>query len=89
MANTIQAVVQVTKKPVRVSSNALSMAVVSSNPVTLKSMPLLVSHEGGAVELDQLSDVDISQEQDGSVLQYNASANNYQVKPLIIDGGVF
>lgn len=92
MTNSINVVVA-QKRPIQVSTNATATAIVTNNPITLKPDTnfTVISGGGGSGvnELDQLIDVDISQEQDGSVLQYNATANNYQVKPLNIDGGVF
>jgi hypothetical protein len=84
-------VVVAKKKPVHISTGATATSIVSSNPVTLKPDNIqLVSSGGGAVELTQLTDVDITQELDGSILQYNATTQNYQVKPLVtIDGGEF
>jgi len=89
MVNSINVVVA-QKRPIQISTNATSTAIVSNNPVNLKpDANFTVISGGGVNELDQLLDVDISLEQDGSVLQYNATANNYQVKPLVVDGGIF
>lgn len=82
-------VVVAKKLPIRVSTNATSTAVVSSNPVTVKPDTNFTVLSGGAAELDQLTDVDASLEEDGSVLQYNADTKTYQIKPLIMDGGEF
>lgn len=82
-------VVVAKKIPIRVSTNAISTAVVSSNPVTVKPDTNFTVLSGGVVELDQLTDVDATLEEDGSVLQYNADTGIYQVKPLIIDAGEF
>jgi len=86
--NTINVVVA-QKKPIQVSTNATASAIVTNNPVTLKPDTNFTVENVGVQELDQLIDVDITLEQDGSVLQYNAANNNYQVKPLVVDGGVF
>lgn len=44
--------------------------------------------------IDRLTDVELSQREDGSTLVYNASTDKYEVKPLTaaitdIDGGTF
>jgi hypothetical protein len=85
--NTINVVVA-RKTNIKVSTNATSTAIVSNNPVTIKPTANFEA-VSGAEELSQLSDVDVSQEQDGSVLQYNATIDMYQSKTLIIDGGEF
>jgi hypothetical protein len=85
--NTINVVVA-KKNTIKVSTNATSTAVVTSNPVTIKPTANFQS-VSGAEELSQLKDVDVSQEQDGSVLQFNAATDMYQSKTLVIDGGEF
>jgi hypothetical protein len=65
----------------------------SDAPVTIKNIPTISSN---ITKLQQLSDVDITQETDGSALVYDATSNNYVVKLLdlshvsgILDGGNF
>lgn len=89
--NTINVVVA-QKRPIQVSTNATATSIVTNNPITLKPDTNFSTIGASGADIDKLStllDVDISSEQDGSVLQYNVTANNYQVKPLNIDGGVF
>jgi len=61
----------------------------TNTPVTLKNTTLIT-------RLDQCTDVDATNEQDGDVLVYNAALDKYIVKPLDLttmsiqlDGGSF
>lgn len=83
-------VVVAQKKQIHISTNAMSTAIVTNNPVTLKGNPTLTSIGGGASSLTQLTDVNISGEQDGEPLVYDEGTGKYVIKPLpLIDGGFF
>jgi len=80
-------VVVAQKKQIHISTNATSTAIVTNNPVTLKDNPTLTSIGGGASSLSELTDVDITGEQDGDLLVYDEAHGKYVVRSL--DAGTF
>jgi len=80
-------VVVAQKKQIHISTNATSTAIVTNNPVTLKDNPTLTSIGGGASSLSELTDVDITGEQDGDILVYDEVHGKYVVRSL--DAGTF
>lgn len=85
LPNTI-VVKQLTGQKVKV--NTQNQVLTSQAPVTLRN----TAADYNAI--DRLTDVELSQRENGSTLVYNASTDKYEVKPIAaaitdIDGGTF
>lgn len=82
------------KRNVQVSANGTAGVLDTKSSVTLKNTPTLST--SGNVAIDQLTDVNLSQRDDGSTLVYDLITDTYMVKPLDmtdvvgdLDGGTF
>jgi len=82
------------KRNVQVSANGTAGVLDTTSSVTLKNTPTLST--SGNVAIDQLTDVNLSQRDDGSTLVYDLITDTYMVKPLDmtdvvgdLDGGTF
>lgn len=90
----MSAVIKVkTQNVARVSINATSGSMTSTNPITIKNLPTTSS---GVTRLDQLFDVVATNETDKATLVYDAVTDKYVVQPLEfgditgdLDGGTF
>ena len=60
--------------------------VTSQLPVTIKNLPTLVS---GTLKLEGLTNIDSTQEENGSTLIYNSVTGKWVAVPLNVDGGNF
>jgi hypothetical protein len=58
----------------------------SQLPVTIKNTPTLVS---GTLKLEGLTNIDTTQEENGSTLLYDSITGNWVASPLNVDGGNF
>ncbi|CAB4162806.1 hypothetical protein UFOVP787_124 [uncultured Caudovirales phage] len=88
-------VVVAKKRTIRVSSNGTAGVINTTAPVTIKPTPTL-SSLGASTRLDQLTDVDASNEVDGATLVYDDQNDKYVVQYLdladttgTLDGGSF
>lgn len=77
------------QRNIQISTNATAGIIQTSVPVTLQNVPTLIS---GQMSVENLTNVDSTNEQDGSTLVYHANTKTYVVEPLLIsavDGGTF
>jgi len=83
-------VVVAKKRTVQVSTNATAGVLNTVTPVTLKNTPTTT-----ATKLENLQDIDFSNEIDGAVLVYQANTNSYVFQTVAginsnnLDGGTF
>ena len=82
-----------TQNIARVSVNATSGSMTSTNPITIKNIS---ASSSGVTRLDQLFDVVATNETDKATLVYDAVTDKYVVQPLEfgditgdLDGGTF
>lgn len=82
-----------TQNIARVSVNATSGSMTSTNPITIKNIS---ASSSGVTRLDQLFDVVATNETDKATLVYDAITDKYVVQPLEfgditgdLDGGTF
>lgn len=82
-----------TQNIARVSVNATSGTMTSTNPITIKNIS---ASSSGVTRLDQLFDVVATNETDKATLVYDAITDKYVVQPLEfgditgdLDGGTF
>lgn len=82
-----------TQNIARVSVNASSGSMTSTNPITIKNIS---ASSSGVTRLDQLFDVVATNETDKATLVYDAVTDKYVVQPLEfsditgdLDGGTF
>jgi hypothetical protein len=72
------------------SSLSVNTAALTANtPANLVNITVISGGMGGATKLSQLTDVVTAGEEDGDVLIYNQSANNYVIEPFNLDSGEF
>ena len=88
--------VNLNKNVVKVAVNAVSGSIVGTDTVTLRNTPTLLGQSQQAPTLEELSDVDTTNEADGYTLVYDASTDQWVARELtisdvsgIIDGGTF
>lgn len=81
------------RKNVRVTANTTGGVIETSPPVTLKNLATL---NNGVNTIDELTDVNLTQRNDGSTLIYDQTTDKYVVKHMEfvditgdLDGGVF
>lgn len=71
------------KKVINISVNATAGIINTTNPVTLKNTPSLLSEP--ATRLDKLLDVYANNEIDGATLVYDSGSDKYKVEKLSLD----
>ena len=81
-------VVVAKKRNIQITSNTTAGVINSVTPVTLKNTPTVT-----ATRLENLQDIDFTNEVDGAVLIYDANTNTYMFKTVAgltgLDGGIF
>ena len=91
---TVTNVIVSRKRTVKLSTNATAGIIDTTTPVTLKTIPTIVS--GGATTLESLTDVVSDNETTGDTLVYNSITKQWVAQKLDIgditgslDGGTF
>lgn len=84
-------VVVARQRNIQVSTNATGGIIQTSVPVTLQSVPTLMSGNT-RLKLEDLVDVDVGSEVDGATLVYHANTETFVIEKANIgevDGGTF